>query len=167
MRRDEMFVLGRIVAPHGVRGEVRIKGETDRPEIFATLPHVYIGGNRYQVTSVRPHKNVYCFCLAGVSTREDAEALVGSWIEMPRSELPPRPEGTYYISDLVGLTVETPTGERIGQLVEVLQPGANDVYVVRGEQGDILVPALKRVVTDISLETGKMIVVLPEWEAGK
>lgn len=167
MQRDEMFVLGRIVAPHGVRGEVRAKAETDRPEIFAELPHVYIGGNRYVIESVRPHKNVYCFAFAGVNTRDEAEKLVGALLEMPRSELPPRPEGSYYISDLIGMEVYTVGGEHVGTLQEVLQPGANDVYVVRGERGEVLLPALKKIITEIDVEAGRMTVILPEWEEGK
>lgn len=158
-----MLVLGRIVAPHGVRGELRIKPETDRPEIFADLPHFYIDGNRYRILSVRPHKNVYCVVFAGIEFREDAQALVGKWIEMPREELPPRPEGTYYISDLVGLQVVDLEGNVLGTLSEVLQPGANDVYVISGETGVKMLPALKKHIPLIDLEAGKMVVDMPEW----
>lgn len=163
-----MLVLGRIVAPHGVRGEVRLKAETDRPEILADLPHLYVNGNRYGLLAVRPHKNVYCLTLAGVTTREAAEALVGAWVEMPREELPPRPEGQYYLVDLIGLRAETPAGEFLGTVEDILQPGANDVFVIRGgERGEILLPALKRFVHAIDLASGRLVTDLPEWEGNE
>ncbi len=164
MNQEDMFVLGRIVAPHGVRGEVRINVETDRPEILNELGHAYVNGNRYKIDYARPHKNVYRLKFTDVNTRDAAELLRGAWLEMPREELPPRPEGSFYISDIIGLQVYTEEGEFLGEVNDVIQPGANDVYAVRGEKNEYMVPALTEVVIGIDLEKGIMTVRLPEME---
>ena len=161
---EQMLVLGRIVAPHGVRGELRIKPETDRPEILPGLTEWVIGGQRYEVTHAYLHKGMLIAALAGVTTRDAAERLVGSWLELERDHLPARAENEYYIVDLIGLTVETDTGEVIGTIREVLSPGANDVFVVATPAGDVLVPALRRYVTSVDIAGGKVIVTrTDEW----
>ncbi|MDU5027903.1 MAG: ribosome maturation factor RimM [Negativicoccus succinicivorans] len=159
----DMLVVGRIVAAHGVRGEVRLKPDTDRPEMLTALPHLYLGGNRYQIQSARFHKQMLIVQFKGIADRNAADALIGLWAELPREELPPRAQGQFYIVDLVGMEVVTENGTVLGTLQEVLQPGANDVFVVRGEREEILVPALKRVVSDIDLDAKRLTVTDEFW----
>ena len=93
MKPDELIVVGRIVAPHGVRGDLRILPDTDRPEIFKTLKRLKIGGKFYKLLSGRPHKNVYILHVEGVDDRNMAETLIDKIVEVPFSELPERPDG--------------------------------------------------------------------------
>jgi 16S rRNA processing protein RimM len=93
--------------------------------------------------------------LAGIATREAADAVVGRYLEMPPHELP---EGAYYWDDLVGLEVRDPRGGVVGELVEIFRAGENEVYRIVGPGGERLVPALKRVVLQIDLAAGLMTV---------
>ena len=88
-----------------MRGDLRILPDTDRPEIFKTLKRLKIGGKFYKLLSGRPHKNVYILHVEGVDDRNMAETLIDKIVEVPFSELPERPEGTYYYFQLVGLEV--------------------------------------------------------------
>ena len=162
----QMLVLGRIVAPHGVRGELRIKPETDRPEILPQLTELVVGGRRYPLVHAYLHKGMLIATLAGVTDRDAAQALVGTWVELERDRLPARGENEYYIVDLIGLMVETDTGETLGTIREVLTPGANDVFVVETAEGDLLLPALKRYVTAVDIAAGKVVTTrVDEWRA--
>ncbi len=162
---DEMIMVGKVVAPHGVRGDLRIFPDTDRPEIFQKLDRIFIDGQIYKLVSARPHKNIYIFHLSGVDTREGAEHLVGGMVSVPFGELPPRKSGSYYYFQIIGLSVYEQNGNYVGAVREILQTGANDVYVVRVPDGkDICLPAIPSCVLDICLEEQKMIVQMPEWE---
>lgn len=165
IQSDEMIVIGKVVAPHGVRGDLRIFPETDRPEIFSALSHVFIGHKSYHLVSVRPHKNIYIFHLTGIETRDDAELLRGSAVSLPFGELPPRKTGSYYYFQLIGLPVYEQNGSFVGRITEILQTGANDVYVVKGaDEKDICLPAIPSCILSVSLEEQKMTVQLPEWD---
>lgn len=93
--------------------------------------------------------------LAGIATREGADAVVGRYLEMPPHELPP---GAYYWDDLVGLEVRDPRGAVVGDLVEIFRAGENEVYRIVGPAGERLVPALRSVVLEIDLVAGRMTV---------
>ena len=93
--------------------------------------------------------------LDGIDTREAADALAGRYLEVPARALEP---GAYYWDDLVGLRVEAPGGEPVGELVEVFRAGGNEVYRIVGPAGERLVPALRSVVQRIDLEAGVMVV---------
>lgn len=91
--------------------------------------------------------------LAGISTREAADSVVGRYLEMPPHDLP---EGAFYWDDLVGLEVRDPRGGMVGQLVEIFRAGENEVYRIVGAEGERLVPALKSVVLEIDLVARRM-----------
>jgi len=103
----------------------------------------------------------------GIADRESAEVLRGTVVRIDREQAAPLEEGEFYQFELLGLEVETEEGQRVGNLVEIIETGANDVYVVRDEQGkDTLYPALKDVVPVVDLETRKMIVrPLTYWDS--
>lgn len=164
VKKTDMITVGRIVAPHGVRGDLRILPDTDRPGIFKTLPRLYAGGKAYRLLSARPHKNVYIVKLEGVEDRNGAEALVGDLAEVPFGELPPREKGSYYYFQLIGLAVVDEEGRSVGTLKEILQTGANDVYVVKGPKEEICLPAIPSCILSVDLAAGRMTVRLPEWE---
>ena len=88
MNSDELITIGRIVAPHGVRGDLRILPDTDRPSIYKKLESIRLGGRTYGLLSARPHKNVYIVHLEGVDDRNTAETLVNQIVQVPLSALP-------------------------------------------------------------------------------
>jgi 16S rRNA processing protein RimM len=96
--------------------------------------------------------------LEGCDDRNGADELRGMLVQIPTEEAEPLGEGEYYHFQLIGLAVETESGERLGQVVEVLETGANDVYVVRGIRGEVLLPAVDDVIRAIDLESKRMMV---------
>lgn len=161
-----MFVtVGIINGTFGVRGELRVAPESDHPDRVQTLAQmqvfIYQHGQRepYRVLSIEQQRALWHLKLEGVQTREQAQALIGGELQIPKNKILPLPAGQYYIFQIVGLQVETETGAVLGEVAEVLQPGANDVYVVRDADGrELLVPAIKEVVLDIDLASQRIII---------
>ncbi len=153
--------IGIITRPHGLRGEVRVLPDTDFPERFRSLRRVLVAGPEgevpYEVESVRSHGRFFLVKLRGVDRWEDAQALQGRALHIPREEAVPLPEGTYYIADILGLEVRTVEGDVLGRVREVLRTGANDVYVVAGRR-EVLLPAIEDVVEKVDLEAGRIVV---------
>lgn len=164
---EEYITIGEIVNTQGVKGEVRVLPHTDFPERFKELPEalIYHQGQRftYHITSARDHKKFIIIKFAEVPDMNAAEKLKGAVVQITRDQLMPLPKDNYYIFEIVGLDVYTDDGEKLGKVKQVLQTGANDVYVVKPPNGaDILVPALKQVVKEINIEANRMVVELPE-----
>lgn len=165
MNSGKWITVGRIVAPHGVRGDLRVLPETERPAMFRKLKKLFLGGRAYDVCSSRPHKNVHIIHLAEVEDRNRAEPLVGTPVEIPAAELPKLPEGEYYYFQLIGLTVVSDTGDTVGTLTEIIETGANNVYAVKTAEGkEIYLPAIPSCVLSVQPEEKTMTVHLPEWE---
>lgn len=164
---DNMIVIGKIGAPQGVRGEVRIITLTDFPERFKKLKTAFFDdGTSLQVESVRYHQQFVVLKFVGLDDRNSIEHLRDRLIKIERKDLIPLPEGHYHIFDIIGLKVYNEQEECLGTISDVLQTGSNDVYIV--EQKDkqpLLIPGLKSVVLNIDIASGKMIVKLQEeWE---
>ena len=178
MNAADLITIGVVTAPHGVRGEVRVKIETDFPERFTDATHLTFalpsstgekGGAsttlEIEVEEARPHRGMILLKLAGHDDREAAERLRGARVVIARSEVRPLPEGTWYIFDLEGLEVYTREGNHLGVLAEVLHPGGNDVYVVKKDGRELLLPAIKQVILEVDLERRRMTVdPLEEYE---
>jgi 16S rRNA processing protein RimM len=158
------LVIGKVLAPWGLRGEVKIEILTDWPDRFALLERVYLGeGIRpYALERFRLHKGKAILKLGDCESREAAEGLRGQFIHIPVEEAMPLGEDEYYEYQIIGLGVWTREGEYLGQIREVLYTGANDVYVVGGEDREILIPAIEDVVLEVNLEGGRIIVELME-----
>lgn len=162
----EWVTIGVVTAAHGVRGEVRVRPLTDFPDRFLSTERVFLRREEertpHRVRGARPHgKGEFLLALEGVDDRNAAEGLRRAEVQVPVEEAVPLPPGTYYVFQLVGLDVDTVKGERLGTLRDVMQTGANDVYVVRDDAGkEVLIPALKEVVVEIDLD-GRRIVVDP------
>lgn len=163
-RRIEWVSIGVVVGAHGVKGELRVKPLTDFPERFESTKTVSALKDdvrlSFVIESARPHGNaLYLLKLVGVDDRGAAEAMRRIELQVARDEAMPLPEGSYYIFDLIGIAVRTVEGESLGELRDVLQTGANDVYVVRDPRGkELLIPALKDVVKRVDLDERLMIV---------
>ena len=154
----ESLIVGRILAPWGIRGEVKVEVLTDFPERFAPQKVVYLNARPLEIESCRPHKQHLVVKLATIDSVEDTEKLRGQDLTIPSSELSRLPEGQYYTFQLIGLKVLTTDGEHLGQIADIMTTASNDVYIVKGKHGEILIPAIEDVVKSIDLEEGKMVI---------
>jgi len=164
---DDKVTIGKIVAPHGVRGDVRVIPLTDFPERFHQLKMVYTDdGTMLTVESARFHKQFVLVKFRGIDTMNDTDVLRGKLIKVRREDVVVLPEGHYYFFDIIGLSVYTEDGNPLGEITDILQTGSNDVYVTEkpGEK-PLLIPALKEVVRQIDIPGKRMIVKLQEeWD---
>lgn len=160
----ELVPLGTIVRPHGVRGELVVDAPASAAADLDDVETVYLGepAQAHTLTHVRWHRGRLLIQLAGVDDRDAAEAYRGLTLWSERAWLPALPPGVYYQRQIIGLTVLTDAGETLGPITEILETGANDVYVVRGPGGELLIPAAPGVVQKVDLDAGRMIVHLPD-----
>ncbi len=157
----DFFVVGRILRAWGIRGDVKIAPFTDRPEDFEQYRSVMVGPQRqrFDVKSFRPYQGNWLLHLNGVESRNDAEALHGQEILIEVAQRQ-RQEGEFFAREVIGLKVRTTDGEDLGEVVEILVTGANDVYVVKGPRGEVLLPARVEVIKGIDVEAAVMTVEL-------
>jgi 16S rRNA processing protein RimM len=158
------LAVARIRRPFGVKGELLLEVLTDFPNRLMQNESFFIGGDRrsYAVESVRRHGREMLLRLKGIPDRDSADRLRGEILYIRVDDLPPLPSGVYYLHQIEGLEVFTEDGERLGRVKEILKTGANDVYVVQGDKGEILLPAIPQVVREVRLEEGRMVVRLME-----
>lgn len=158
--------IGQIVNIHGIRGEVKVYTYTDDINALKKLKKVYLDKKgtlvEYKVQSAKINKQFLILKLEGVDTPEEANLLRQTYVKRERKPNENLGEDTFYIEDLIGLEVYDEASNFIGTLTEVLSPGANDVYVVKTEKDEILLPAIKDVVLDVDIKAGKMVVHIME-----
>ena len=158
-----LLLVGVITRPHGVKGEVWVKviNKSDK-FLDGQTSKVLLGVDQVacELESFRVHRNGLLIQLAGCDDRNKADALRGSEVYVSADQMKPLRPNEYYVSDLIGLSVFTENGVHIGDLVEVLPTGANDVYSISGEDGEILLPAIKSVIKYVDLMERKMTVCL-------
>lgn len=133
----EWFNVGVVTSTHGIRGELKIFPRTDFPEVrFAKGSELTLvspdGGKEVpvEVASARPHKNLYIVRFAAFHSIDEAEKYRGWWVKIRRDQLLDLPEHEYYFHEIIGCAVVTEDGEPVGTIADILQPGANDVWVV-------------------------------------
>lgn len=149
----EEFTIGRVLRPRGIKGVVKIETYSENTARLLHVGTLVVGGTHYRVEDASA-EGVFLFAkLSGVDTPEDAEKLRGKEVKVARKALPPPPEGRVYIADILGADVIV-DGDRLGELVDVLQYGSADVYVVKTASGSVSFPALKEVVREIDTEKG-------------
>jgi 16S rRNA processing protein RimM len=165
MPEPHYLAVGRILRPHGVRGELRVEVITGSPErlnqhayFFLASPDHPEAVRRYPVEKMRWHRERLLLKLGGCDDRNGADELRGMLVQIPIEEAVPLEEGEYYHFQLLGVRVETEDGEWLGQVVKVLETGAHDVYVVRGSRGEVLLPAVDELVLELDLESKRMVV---------
>jgi len=158
------LAIGRIVRAHGLHGEVSVKVLTEFPERFETTEWVYLGNEfeatPYRLERYRWHKKNLLLTLSGISDRTQAEQLRGQFVQVPLEEAVSLPEGSYYLYQLIGLQVITVDGQSLGSVHNILETGANDVYVIEGDDRQILLPAIDDVVQSVDIEAGQIVVQL-------
>ncbi len=156
--KKEYLEAGKIVTTHGIRGEVKIMPYTDTPELLAEFDRLFMGMNKDEVTIVRSRvfKNMVIAKIEGVDTPEDAEKLRNKLLYMHRDDLE-LGEDTYFIQDLIGMEVrDADSDELYGVIDDVMQTGANDVYVVKSADKELLVPAIADVVISTDIDGNVM-----------
>ena len=162
---DELLVVAELTRAHGIRGEVGARFVGVEPDEIRTVPLRLKRSDGsttpVRIASVRPKGAGWIVAIEGVFDRSEAEALRGAVLVARRDDLPDLPPGEWYIDDLVGLAVIDESGEDLGLLEEVMKLPANDVFVVRGSRGEILVPALDHVIVDVDQAARRMRVKLP------
>ncbi len=153
------MIIGRITRPHGVRGTLRVEPITDNPQRFHLLSKIYIYNENdsrtlYNIKNVQIASRYILLDLLEINTRNDAEPLRGCYIEIPRQECLTLPEGDHYYFELIGFSVVSNQGKVIGELQDVYSYPANDVYVVKNDKKEILIPAVDEFVEHVDYKTG-------------
>jgi 16S rRNA processing protein RimM len=154
----EYITIGQILAPWGVRGKVRVSVTTDFPQRFSPGEKVYVNHQPMTIDSAQWHKGRVIIKLSGTDSATAAQKLRGQAIEIPHSQLKALPEGEYYFFQIIGLKVWTTGGELLGVITEIHTSRGNDTYLVKGDRGEILIPAIEDVVKSIDLGKRRMVI---------
>jgi 16S rRNA processing protein RimM len=155
------LVIGRVVKPHGVRGEIRVEIHTEDPDRFNLLDSVYIGLDEPEeigIESVRYHKSWVLLKLQGYDDRDAASRLRSQWLQIPESLGLPLDDGQFYLYQILDLEVWTDDQRYLGRVTEIMETKANDVLIVQGPYGEILLPDTEEVLIDINIEEGRITV---------
>ena len=152
----------KIVATHGIRGEVRCQYFCDSADFLCEFEELYLdknGEKPVEISRAYPHKNVVIMKIEGIDTVEDAQKLIGKTLYMDRDDVE-LPEDVYFIQDIIGLVVkDIDSGEVYGKISEVYQNGATDVYSIKKENGtELMFPYIDEVVKKIDIEAGEMLI---------
>ena len=158
---EDFLKVGVITTTHGVRGEVKVYPTTDEPERFLELDHVLLDTGKefrdLEIKNVRFFKNLVILKFKGIDNINDIEKYKGHDLWIPREEGQELDEEEYYIADLLGLHVILDDGTEFGTLKNVMETGANDVYIIdTNAHGEVLVPAIRECIQDIDLEKNTM-----------
>ncbi|MBM2884946.1 ribosome maturation factor RimM [Chromobacterium amazonense] len=162
MRDEDLVVMGFVRGTFGIKGWVKIHADTEYADSLFDYPTWWLGKNgswkpyAFENGAVQP--KALAAKLEGVDERDAAEALRGMQIAVPRSELPEAGEGEYYWNDLIGLAVVNQQGEALGTVETLMETGANDVLVVKGEHGQRLIPFVDQYVLEVLLAEGRILV---------
>jgi 16S rRNA processing protein RimM len=155
------LAVGKLGRPHGVRGEIFLHILTDFPERLAAGVKVFLGPDYepIEIRGQRWHRNALLLSLAGYRTPEAVAILTNQYLFVKADDRPLLPEGEYYHHQMIGLQVLDEQGLVLGTLSQILETGANDVYVVLPLQGaEILLPAIEDVILEIDLDKRQMVV---------
>ena len=161
--KQEYFEIGQIVNHFGIKGMVKVNPFTDDISQFEKLKSILIVKDgklsEVEIEETKYSKNQVLLKLKGIDTVEEAEKYRGCYLKIARSNSKKLPKDTYFIADLLGLTVYTDENILLGKVEDIYNSGANDIYVIKSEDGkQILLPGTKEVIKQIDLEQEKIIV---------
>jgi len=165
--KNEPVLLGKLVATHGIKGQLRVAVYSGEFETILSLASLMLKGpdgrmETFQVAAAAVHGKKLILSLEEYDNINQSLPLVGHEVYVARNQLPALSEGEFYWFDLLGLRVETDHGEVLGELVDIIATGSNDVYVVKDGKREYLIPALEDIVLDVNLDAGIMKVSPPE-----
>ena len=156
--------VGVIIRTHGIKGEVKVYPTTDSPFRFDEITHVKLKLNEktvreLDIESVKHFKDLVILKFKGIDNINDVERYKGADLYIPREEGQELGEGEYYIADIIDIEVVTDKGERLGTVRDVLETGANDVYIVEQPgRKDLMIPATEECILDVDIENNIMTV---------
>lgn len=158
---EELLKVGVITTTHGVRGEVKVFPTTDDPARFKKLKTVILDNGRekaeLEIEQVKFFKNLVIIKFKGINDINDVEKYRKAGLFVTRANAVKLNKDEYFIADLIGLSVTSDEGELLGEIIDVLQTGANDVYVIHKEGAeDLLLPAIRDCVKKVDIEEGDM-----------
>jgi len=154
---EGLFSIGRIVKLHGVKGKIKVDYFGEEPSQISQYREVWVEDRTgrltsYEILGVTPQPPRLILQLKGVQSADEAQALVGKTISVRRESLPDLSDGEYYWFEIIGMEVEADNGTHLGRVQEIIPTGSHDVYVIRGERGEILLPAVEGVIQGIDRE---------------
>ena len=159
---SEYLLVGQVLRPQGIKGLVKVRPDTDDPERFADLDFVYFqtksGYEKASVDEVSVREDGVYLRLNNAQTRDEAEKQRGLMLYVDRAHARALEENETFICDLIGCRALDTKGKELGRVTDVLQPGGNDVYVIRTPRGEMLLPALKFVVPQIHTAEGYLVI---------
>lgn len=160
---EELLQVGVVTQTHGIRGEVKVFPTTDDAGRFRDLKKVFLDTGReklpLEIQGVKFFKQFVIVKFKGLDTINEVERFRRCPLLVPREDAVPLEEDEYYIADMIGMQVETEDGKAFGVLKDVMETGANDVYVIDSiSHGEVLVPAIKECIRKVDVAEGKMIV---------
>ena len=160
---DELIPVGKISATHGIRGHLKLYSYSGNIESLQCSETVFLKGKNFKLkefvlNTVSPHAGGFILALDGFSDIDQVQPLVGSEICLKRSQLPKPAEDEYYWRDLIGLTVVTDQGFVLGPIADIFETGSSDIYVVRGNNKEYLIPAIADVISEIDIPGNRMII---------
>jgi 16S rRNA processing protein RimM len=163
----DRVIIGKIVGVHGIKGTLKFHSYAESLQIFEAGASIAVsiagvGEDVYEIDWIKPHSHGALLALKNVNNRDRAESLVGADLIIEKAALPALEAGVYYWYDLIGLKVFTTDGRHLGRVASIIETGANDVYVVKDDAREILIPALQSVVHTIDLDAKIMRVELPD-----
>ncbi len=159
---QKMLCVGEIVNTHGVRGELKVVPLVDEPSDLLEFSHIFINNKEYEIENVRFHKDFALIKLKGIDDMNIAEQFKQKFMELPREELKPLPDGRYYVCDLIGLKVIDKELGELGTINEVMETVSNYIYVVEYKGKPLCIPIIDGVVEKVDLDNGTINVVLPK-----
>jgi 16S rRNA processing protein RimM len=163
----DRVIIGKIVGVHGIKGTLKFHSYAESLQIFKAGASIAVSiagvsEDVYEIDWIKPHSHGALLALKNVNNRDRAESLVGAYLIIAKAALPALEAGVYYWYDLIGLKVFTTDGRHLGKVESIIETGANDVYVVKDDAREILIPALESVVHTIDLDAKIMRVELPD-----
>jgi len=164
------LVLGKIERPHGVRGEIRMRIMTDYPERLRDLKQVYLGtdphkeeARLYTIDTLRFHQGNALLRFKETTDRNDADLLRGLLVMIDLANAVPLEDDEFYLYQIIGATVITDEGQTLGTVKDVIETGANDVYVLKSpDYGELLIPVHDETLLDVDVDARQITVRLPE-----
>ncbi len=157
----EFLAVGRVVRPHGVRGGLKVSSNSELIYKLEPSVNIYLGSGKEPATvkTLRRHRKEFLMFIEGCTNRETAEKWRGATLYIRFASLDTLPDGEFFHWQIVGLHVVTAAGEELGKIEEIIETGANDVYLVRDTSGkEILLPAIESVIQEVDLENERIVV---------
>ncbi len=158
-----LITIGKVLKPHGVKGEIKVEPLTDHPDRFRKLKRVFLVSSRKEqkecrIKAVRYLDRDPLLLLEGYDAPETVKGFNGWLVQVPEEEAIPLPEGHYYWFELIGMDVWSEAGERLGKIIDIFQTGSNDVYVMKAGKREIYLPAIKEVVKQVDRKAKRMVI---------